>query len=795
MPSFKFLPRCGWAHLLLLSCLLFFALLGTGGSAWAKPRASATAAVALRAMSPSQAASVPQQPSMLAASLQAFMPKPELMMLRGANAEDRLSLPISPRLRLDRAVLHLVATSSVSLLAPRSQLQVRLSGQIIAQIPLDPKLPQIQAQIDLPLRLLRPGYNALTFAVAQHYTNDCEDPSAPELFTQIDTAQSWIELSGHLQDIHPPLSRLADVFDPKLWGPYRLTVVAATTLDDTVLRWGAMATQAAALYLGYAPLQARFAQAGTPLSEPGNLPLRLDPQRLPQGDAALVGTRAQLQPYLDPALLQRITGPFLAILPLAGDAARYVLVASGPTAADVDTALRAVNLLNYPYPDTRDAVVKTVDLPALPDDPGPRRVYPNQAMTFAELGFRTATFSGLYGREDLQFSLPPDLFAPDNSMVHLKLRFAYGAGLREDSVLNLFLNGRFQDAIALNAREGGYFRDYDVAIPLTSFKPGANVLTFSAAMMPLITGRCLAINTENLRLTLFDDSRVEMPNAARVASLPDLDLLRRTGFPYTRKPFGADTLWAVLGSDAAQAASAWMLAAKLAQVQSLPLFDARWQIGTQHLAQSRNAVVVGTANQLPKAVADALPLRPGTVSVAPYPVAASPEGPGELGPLDRLGRWIAAKFRITAPALQPTTTWVTQNGIGLGRQGALLQAALPGQARGVVTVLTATDDALLLSRTDDIVQPAVWNRLAGDVALWQGEKIATQAAGPRFVVGESGLSTRISFVLSLHPWFWGIIISMLGLLLSALTLRLLLRFYRRRHARVQTTHDEPPPLV
>ena len=764
--------------------------------AWARTKPSSAPPVAPSAATPAAEASAPATASPLAASLQTFMPQPAPIMLRGASGQETLSLPISPRLDLRRATLHLVATSSVSLLAPRSQLQVRLNGQIIAQIALDPKLPQIQAQIDLPLRLLTPGYDALTFAVAQHYTNECEDPSAPELWTQIDTARSWIALEGRLRDLHPTLADLPDVFDPKLWGMQRLTVLAPAGLDAEVLRWGALASQAAALRLGYAPLQVRFAQPGPPPQGDAAQAVRLDPARVPEGDAALVGTLSQLRPYLSDALARAIDGPFLAIAPLCATCGRYVLVASGQTPQQVDLALRAANLLTYPYPDRAAAVVRKIELPVLPDDPGPRMVYPNQSVPFSRLGLKTASFSGMYGEHTLQFTLPPDLFAPDNSMVHLKLRFAYGAGLREDSVLNLFLNGRFQAAIALNARDGGYFRDYDVAIPLTSFKPGSNTLAFRAAMMPLVTGRCLAINLENLRLTLFDDSRLDVPNAARVTSLPDLDLLQRTGFPYTRKPYGADAVFALARADAANAAAAWMFAAKLAQVQMLPLLEARWQIGTAGLAERANAVVVGLAAQLPKTVVDALPLRLAEVSLAPYPVAVSATGPGELGALDRLWRWLLSKFRISAPPSLPTTAWATQQGVGLGTQGALLQAALPERAQGTLTVLTAADDHHLLAQTDALVEPAVWSQLGGDLVLWQGTtQVASQQAGPRYTVGEAKLSSRLGFLLSVHPWFWGVVIGVLGVLLAAVTLRLLLRFLHRRHPRQTPPPDEHPPLV
>lgn len=736
----------------------------------------------------------PQQPTLLAARLQNFMPQPAPITLRGATGQETLSLPISPRLRIERATLHLVATNSMSLLAPRSQLQIRLGQQVIAQIPLDAKLPQVLANIELPTRLLRPGYNELVFAVAQHYTVECEDPSAPELWTQIDTAQSWISLQGGLQPLQPTLSSLPDIFDPKLWEPHRLSIVAVHGIDPNVLRWGALASQAVALHLGYKPLQVRFARAGAPAAiSPLDTPLRLDQARIPQGDAVLIGTADDLRPYLSPALATQITGPFLAVVPLDGPAQRYTIIVSGRVSQHIDTALRALTILNYPYPDAQSAIVQQIKLPALPNQPGPSMVYPNQSVSFAQLGFSTTNFSGIYGKRNLELTMPPDLFAPDNSMVRLHLRFSYGSGLRHDSVLNIFLNGRFQSAIALSSQNGGYFRDYEVAIPLTSFKPGKNTITFSATMMPAVSGKCVSINTDNLQLTLFDDSRVLMPNAASVAKLPDLNLLQSTGFPYTRKPYGADVVFSVSNADPDTAAAAWMLAAKLVQIQKLPLLDARWQIGSTGLGRSANAVIVGTASTLPKTIVDALPLRPGAVSQAPYPLQVSADGPGELGPLDRLWRWLAEKASLGPAMPVPTTVWTTQNGVGLGRRAALMQAALPSSKEGTLTVLLAAQANDLRQQTETLITPAIWSQLSGDLVLWRGsEDIEQQMVGPTYSVGQAGLSARLGFILSLHPWFWGVLIGLLSLLLAAVTLRLLMRFKHRRHRALPTTHNETP---
>src|SRR5450830_7505 len=101
-----------------------------------------------------------------------------------------LSIPASRREIIKSAVLHLVTTNSISL-NDRSQLVVRVNNRTVAQLQLSAKQPEITADIRLPAELLQPGYNQLSFRVAQHSQDvECEDPNAPELWTEIDTTAS-----------------------------------------------------------------------------------------------------------------------------------------------------------------------------------------------------------------------------------------------------------------------------------------------------------------------------------------------------------------------------------------------------------------------------------------------------------------------------------------------------------------------------------------------------------------------------------------------------------------------------
>ena len=138
---------------------------------------------------------------------------------------------------------------------------------------------------------------------------------------------------------------------------------------------------------------------------------------------------------------------------------------------------------------------------------------------FEDFAFRTVTLRGMSaGRAELTFNVPADLFSGRDHDVELRLHIAHGAGMRGDSVLNLMLNGTFENVIHLDRAEGAVYRDYRVQIPLRSLRPGRNVLSFEPQLMPLVTGDCQAVQDENLLVTIFDDSTIEMPPRAQQVS-------------------------------------------------------------------------------------------------------------------------------------------------------------------------------------------------------------------------------------------------------------------------------------
>ena len=740
-------------------------------------------------------------------TLASFMPSTNPIRLRYTADEYTVYIPISPRSKVRSALLHLQLTNSISLVKERSQVAVRLNGRVLAQVALNPVQPESSIDVRLPVALLKPGYNQLTFTVAQHYTLRCEDPSAPELWTEIDTLASTLTFDSELAPLRPRLSDLVQLFDPKLGIEQGLTIVTAAPapMRDDQLQWGMLIAQGAALRLQYAPLRVRHEIAAPAEGRSGaataNFP-GLKQDVLQSSDSALIGTKAELEPYLAKSIADGITGSFIGVYALDADPRKFVLVVSGTTAAEVAQAARSFTFLNFPYPDTPSMLVSAIEYKPLADYTGRNTLSRGGSYRFSQLDFKSASVRGtaassLINEEhvqnlEIEVVLPADLFAHEDKNVDLVLHFAYGAGLRRDSVLNIMLNDRFERAIALDQQSGVVYHKYNISIPLRSFQPGSNKIRFQPRMMPLITGECQAIQTENLQMTLYDDSLITMPKSVHFASMPNLRFMVRTGFPYTVKTDGSAAAVFVASNDSKTIASAWMLIGKLAQRNGYPLHQLAISFSPPQ-ADSKDLIVVGVTGKIDPKLLQGAPLEFGKFSRVTYPVAS--ERPAEEWPRDWLEKLLPGTSRPLASGTEGNTG---NQSVVVAQASELVSHALAMQYRSPVasgrtaTALMATNEELLLAGTTELIKPEIWNDLQGNVVIWNkgAESVAWQKAGDDYTVGSVSLTSRLEFYFSRYPWLWFGLLFALVLLLAWVTMRLLRRFRLKHHPRAPERRND-----
>lgn len=680
--------------------------------------------------------------------------------LRQSRSRDSIFYAIAPQLKVSEVALHLEFVNSISLIETRSQLRVVNNGNVVAQFQLDPSQPNVIANIIIPNDMVKPGYNQLAFEVAQHYTEQCEDYSAPELWTQINTEKSTLTVNGAVDLSSPRLSEIDDLISPFMGGArdFRIVSAAAELTNDTLAQGGLLA-QALALRLDYVTPNLSFETARsqarpddtTGLNFPG-----LDLSMIESNNLVLFGTLDQVRPYISAEMAASITSAFVGTFALDGNQEQFAIVVSGTNAEEVERAALAFSLKSFPFIDDATMLIGRVDIPFAAAQAQSSLLEPNSVYRFDSLNFQTVTLSSV-GEQSayLDFDLPADFYVKEADNIGLSLDFSYGAGFRGDSVLNVYLNDEFQRAISLGSDDGASFRDYRLYLPARTFIPGRNSILFRPAFFSPFGGPCISPGRENLILTLSGSSELSIPDAERYVHQPNLSIFRRTGFPYTSDISGGDMAVLVTDRSGESVSAAYTLLAKLSQIAGVSLHNMWTGFDLPAQMKSRHLVVIGTVESLPDDVLKGAPLTLKGDMALPYPAKS-----GAVASVAQEDFWAdfnAAYRAMRGDKSQPAKEHVTMHQTGgLGSNSILVAYESPFADSKTLTVVTATDGADLLANVQHLVTDDMWGQLAGDLAVWQkdSEFLWAQRAGRLFQVGTINFFELMRYHLARAPWWW-----------------------------------------
>ena len=752
-------------------------------------------------------------------SLSRFLDGSPDIPLRHASASADVSVPLPAAWAPQQLLLRLKYRNSVNLLEEHSQLRVELNGLIVAQFKLDPSRPEGEARIRLPVELLEPGYNQLRFAVAQHtIVGECEDPLAPELWTQIDAVESSLTLDYRSRPVVRSLADIEDMLGKYAWDQARLRIALALgngepTTDQ--LEWGALVAQGAAVRLEYRSLDVEL-RALSELDRPSadRALFEAAPHQAPDG-IVIIGTAAQLAPALGPDWAEKVTDSYLGLLPGDADDPQSAdrLVVSGPGPDEVKRAAVALGLIDLPLPDRQDVLIGQLSLPTLPPHSGQRALMGGAVATLADLGIQTTTLGSAFAPANgfsgngtgggsaaapktsvsLDFWVPAGVFPGRDQHGVLTLDFSYGAKLRGDSVLDLTLNGIFVRSIPLDVAVGATQLGYQVRFPFDLLVAGQNRLEITPQMVPSFTDLCQLRQGENLRFTLFDSSSLMLPDVDRLVSLPDLTAFSRAGFPLLKDPTGSDLGVQLATADAQTIAAAWTILGRLAQLIQMPLYRA--QIGYEPFPAKFAQLVVGPVDAIdPDLLASApVAIREGQLWVT-YPVLeliAPRAGSGswaERG-LARLQRFVdpppgVASSRDAVIGFEQEDKGSGRSASLFGRQGGLFEFQANAKPGRPVLLLTASTPELLQKRAARLVQPDFWYNLSGGFALWddRDESLVTRPVQERFTVGHVSPANRANYLLNTYPQALLATALLLILLLVSLLFIVTRRFRRQSGA-------------
>lgn len=703
---------------------------------------------------------------------------PNPLELYGASPRIDVDFPVSSRLKVTQAKFDVVYTNSISLI-PRSQLAVTLDKSVLAQMPLIASQPDNAVRIQLPVRDVTAGFHKIGFRAAQHYTNQCEDSSAPELYSQINTRQSVLSLQTEPRAIEARLDLLDHVYDRRLWlNNYRLNLFIPDNAKGVALiqEAAAQVSQAIAGFFQYVPVLVRVSAPQPPAESVPSATPKFPGFALPNSqdinnkDGVLLGTRDQLKPYISDQLAAEIVGGFIGIYPSDSDPSRAILVVSGVTPEQVLAAATTLNLPGIALPDRNHVLISTLDVPTgynrthkMADQPG--------WTSFANLGFTSTTLQGRSPNPvavNFWISDKDYILNPSTPFVDLDLHVAYGAGFDQKSGLNVFLNKELIKTIPMADPNGAQLFRVQIRVPTPSIQNGFNQLKLQPTVIGKdVGGECMPIFYDNLLVSVFDDSRINLPHADQTMAIPDLGQFARTGLPYTLSSDASKVGVLLADNSNATLGQALTLVAKIRQTGGEPLFHLGFTASLPASQPYQQLLVVGAESKLPadlrRELTDFMPQQEWqTFDVGRVQTVNLKQG---------LMDWVQHPTEPLVRSVQTQEKAIASLNLkqGLGRSSAMVQFF--STSLGIpVTLLTAAHTDMLTDGAEALVEDKVWGNLAGAATLWDtdGDVVASaQSTSPTFL-GEKPNANSGSMMISNNPW-WSLT-ALLALLAAFATL-------------------------
>ena len=659
--------------------------------------------------------------------------------LKCINGVYSLQIPVPERWRIKRATLGFDYVNSTNLISEISQLVVKLDNYPLAQRKLSAQFPEGNMSVDIPVSMLKSGYHTLTFQTAQHFSRECERPCSPDLWTTINLDRAALRVEYELAPVPLKLSYINNyIFDPKTFPYGEVNIVTADNSSNTLTLAGIVASGIAKRF-DYKKVY--FSMSRSPKAGMDNV---------------LIGDGKFVEQHLGNNV--RVSGPLLKITHLKADTTHALIVVSGNNTDEIKLAAETLANISHSFPGTDEARPTEFKLPEIIPYSGRLVLSADKKYDLKTLNLNTHTFEGINpAPKDITFRLPSDFLIKENQYADLVLNFVYSPGMRGDSVMTIMLNNRSVRAIHLNQAGGDNIEGYKIHIPTYLFKPGNNTLSFVPVLVPNVK-ECDLLMSNNMFLTLFENSTLYFPPMPHFVELPAIELFMLNAFPFTRWPDGYDTLVYVAKADEYTVASAMNVIGMMTQKNGFPLFGIKVSVEKPD-SWKGELIVIGDVMSIPDELKAAAPLKllnPGTV---PYQVIRNWEGEANL-------------------AYSKQTS-----GLGPGL-GALMEFESPYKRGRTALMFTASNTGDVWALTNALLEAHVQAASAGDMVLvdltTQPEyRISSLSAGGKYSTGKLGRLFFIDYYLYSYPLVYQILIIVL-IASSGLALFFYIRKVRRR---------------
>jgi len=695
--------------------------------------------------------------------------------LRLANGTDQISaiIPVSTRASVKAMKIHVKFINSISLSKDRSQLRFRFNGHVIGQVPLDPLYPEGSINLTIPRSIVKSGDNILQFESSLHTVQADASLYSSELWTEIDVKLSTISVSSVPKAIEAKLSAIAGlVKGVESNGHYPITVLTVgEAASDEMMNAASSIVQSIAQFTNGIPLQAHAAKIIGENTKGIVKGLKLPVFNVGM-DAVLLGTFADLEKALGTTIMKQQSKlrQWVKIYRNPNDFSKFILVVAGRNDDEVFAMARYFAQINLKQIGSA-SVSLGIEAEKLVGDINKKQtaVASNMRYTLSQLGMKTKVLTGINDAAELHIKLPADLVSIADEDIVVMLHIAYSAFLGEGSSVSVLLNGEFQHSIPLNNPNGMHVNSWKLSFPLRSFKRGMNTIRFQGHIAPSVATKEHQHMIDSIKVTLFEDSIVRIPSMGHYSKLPNLALLKDTGYPYIESD--QSVFYVKKGGDE-HLSSALTLVAKLAQQQG-HMADTISLSNNWFTHKNKNLFVFDEFHASPVGILEASPLSMiDGEAWLPMSDAFNFSGIPKniLTPVLASDLVIASFLRLAdKPTLQQ---------LDLESYGVLSQFESPYMEGKTVTLLTAKTAALLEAAVARLVTPQVWQDMNKDTFIWdikEGYETSSFKVSNEYHTGELSFFGKIAYHAVTSPIYLLLIIISLVVILTWLTRQLLLR--------------------
>jgi len=640
------------------------------------------------------------------ASATRFLIPFDALELNGEEARQGVSLYLTPAQAASPAKLDLGYLNALVVSPEASQLRVDINGTTVLSSPIASSASTQDLSEVIPAGVLKPGANIVEFLATQRHRTDCSVASTYELWSRLDPARTAIRFDD------PNAVRLTQVGELAATGvdaDGRTTVhLLAPGLQDSpeARQAGLVLAQNLGKALHVPDLRIEIADTLPAATPPGHLNIVMAPAaQLPPDAAALAGQ-----------------GTGQPVASFEQGASANTLVLTGPDWKSVEAAAAEIGKAD---PDADPTVLpRRADLayPILRLDNARRIV-------LGDVGVRTAEFNGRRYTTGFEFALPPDFYSNMFGQATLMLNAAYSSDVLPESQFNIYVNGQIASSTPVLRLGRGFSRDTPINIPMTNFRPGRNKVELEVLLQTEADKACPPGLTQMAptRFVISANTRLQMPDFARIGAFPDLSAFAGTGAPYADE--GSAQVYVGEGGPTLASAMTVVARAAVASGALMPLTM------SASPTPDRDAIIVAPLAALP---AD-LVRRSGVAGT----VGSGGVGDDSLldsfrqssgnsaNPFDGIKAWLADRL-----GLRPQNFWLVRADDGAfvpqSRDGVILSQVRQPEG-GVWTYLTIPDETHFLDATRRLAETVNWRAISGRVSALGADDPAVVSITPNRV--------------------------------------------------------------